>query len=249
MGIVYVGSARSDENKTYNHGEAGDQTGYEVSTQKWYAHSKGWVVLRARDAAKRQLIADAMAAACKNAHIGYDQSQRLTLYNALISGGFSVTRLKKLTKNVECDCSALVRVCILCAGLKDPGNFRTASEPNALLNTGEFDRMIGKSYTDAPDYLCAGDVLVTPVSGHTVVVLTNGDKAGQTPEPIKVVTKPLKSDATMLSMPPEKTIKVVGEFKAGEEAQVFGKSKTNGEWSAVKIGDKKGYIPNTTLGG
>lgn len=247
MGIVYVGSARSDENKTYNRGKAGDQTGYEVSTQKWYCHSKGWVVLRARDAEKRKLIADAMAAACKNNHIGYDQSERLTLYNAMTPIGFSVSNLKKMEKNVECDCSSLVRVCILCAGLKDPGNFRTASEPKALTGTGEFEQMTGKDYTQSPDYLCAGDVLVTPTSGHTVVVLTNGDKAGKSPEPVIVKKHSLICDSAMLSMPPEKSIKCTAVFSAGAEAEVYGESKTNPEWTAVKIGGKKGYILTETL--
>ena len=70
---ILVGSARIDEkNQAYN-GAAGDQTGKEVSTQKWYAHSKGWVLLRAKSAEARERIAACMQAACDNPHIGYDQ--------------------------------------------------------------------------------------------------------------------------------------------------------------------------------
>lgn len=247
MATVYVGSARHDENNTYNGGKAGDQTGTEVSTQKWYAHNKGWVCLRARDKAKRILIADAMAAACKNNHIGYDQSQRLSLYNALSKTGFSVANIRSLSQNVECDCSALVRVCILCAGLKDPGNFRTVSEKTALLNTGDFEWMSNTAYSISSDYLCKGDILVTSVSGHTVVVLTDGDKAGQ--EPQKVVTKgaTLRTDATILSKAPATDSKVITTLDAGAEITVFGVSPSNKEWVAVKCGAIKGYIPKDSV--
>ena len=50
---VRVGSARSNENGGVNGGKAGDQTGREVSTQLWYLHSKGWIVIRAKAPAVR----------------------------------------------------------------------------------------------------------------------------------------------------------------------------------------------------
>ena len=42
---VKIGSARIDEHGQAHGGAAGDQTGKEVSTQSWYAHTKGWVLL------------------------------------------------------------------------------------------------------------------------------------------------------------------------------------------------------------
>ena len=51
---VRVGSARSNENGGVNGGKAGDQTGREVSTQPWYLHSKGWIVIRAKSPAVRE---------------------------------------------------------------------------------------------------------------------------------------------------------------------------------------------------
>ncbi len=54
---VRVGSARSNENGGVNGGKAGDQTGREVSTQLWYLHSKGWIVIRAKAPAVREAIA------------------------------------------------------------------------------------------------------------------------------------------------------------------------------------------------
>ena len=57
------------------------------------------------------------------------------------------------------------------------GNIRTITEPAALVKTGEFEKLIADKYTKSSDYLMRGDILCTPVSGHTVVVLDNGPKA------------------------------------------------------------------------
>ena len=75
---VRVGSARSNENGGVNGGKAGDQTGREVSTQPWYLHSKGWIVIRAKSPAVREAIAKNMEAACQNNNIGYCQGHRGT---------------------------------------------------------------------------------------------------------------------------------------------------------------------------
>ena len=61
--MVQIGSARLNESGKTTGGKAGDQTAREVSTQAWYMHIKGWIVLRAKDPAVREKIAYAMAAA------------------------------------------------------------------------------------------------------------------------------------------------------------------------------------------
>lgn len=172
---VYVGSARSDENGKAHSGKAGDQkSGKEVSTQKWYKHSKGWRVFRAKDRSAALKIAEAMEVACENEKIGYDQWQRLTLYNQAKKVGFDPG---KVTKACETDCSALVRVCCAYAGIMNlPENMRTGDMPKTLMKTGAFVEMKGSKYTDQSTYLGAGDILVTKTNGHTVVVLDNGPK-------------------------------------------------------------------------
>lgn len=172
---VIIGSARIDENGKARGGKAGDQRGgREVSTQNWYKHSKGWRVFRAKDAAAREKIAQTMQWACDTNLIGYDQGERNTLYNAIKNVGFDIL---KLDKPVETDCSALVRVCCAYAGIMLP-DFYTANEPSALLNSGAFVEMTGSTYTEKSDYLIRGDILVTRTKGHTVVVLSDGSKAG-----------------------------------------------------------------------
>ena len=176
---VKIGSARIDENGAAHGGKAGDQTGKEVSTQTWYLHSKGWRVFRAKSIAVAARIAIAMRAACENSKIGYDQGDRGTLYTVAKAVGFDPA---KVTTPCETDCSALVRVCCAFAGVTLP-NFRTPTEASALLDSGAFVELTGSKYTTSPDYLLRGDILVTRTQGHTVVVLTNGNKSGADDRP------------------------------------------------------------------
>lgn len=174
---VRIGHASISENGTIT-GNAGDNNSKEVCIRNWYQHSSGWVVLHCKDTSKREKIAEAMEKACKNDDIGYDQYQRDTLFNNVKDKGFDVS---KTTKKVETDCSALVRVCIAYAYGKDiAGNIRTISEPDILVKTGEFEKLTSDKYCKSSDYLMRGDILCTPVSGHTVVVLDNGAKVGNT---------------------------------------------------------------------
>ena len=169
---VLIGSARS----SYGNTSPGDQNGgREVSTEKYYAHSKGWVVLRAKDPEKRERIAVAMERACANNDIGYDQSTRLTLFNDVKAAGFDPART---TKKVNTDCSALVRVCVHYAGI-EVDNFITSNEVSKLMATGEFEKFTDDAHCKSSDHLLRGDILDTRTKGHTVVVLSNGAKASE----------------------------------------------------------------------
>lgn len=172
---VIIGSARIDERGKASGGAAGDQnSGKEVSTQNWYLHSKGWRVFRAKDPAKAEKIAQDMQYACDNNHIGYDQTDRNTLYDAAKPYKFNCSMVKK---NVETDCSALVRICCLYAGIDVP-NFNTANEASVLMATGAFTELTDHKYTTSSMYLKRGDILLTKTKGHTAVVLSNGSAAG-----------------------------------------------------------------------
>lgn len=169
---VKIGSARIDERGKAHGGKAGDNNGKEVSTQNWYLHSKGWRVLRAKAPSVAEKIAYCMEAACANDRIGYDQYQRLTLYNEAKAVGFNCA---KVEKKCETDCSALVRVCMAYAGIDVP-NFRTTDQARIMLGSGAFYELTGSRYTKQDEYLRRGDVLVTKSQGHTVVVLSDGPK-------------------------------------------------------------------------
>lgn len=178
---VKIGSARS----SYGNTSPGDQSGgKEVSTQSWYLHSKGWYVARPKSAAVAEKIAQAMERACANNLIGYDQGTRNTLYNAVKDKGFDPA---KITKAVNTDCSALVRVCCAYAGINLP-NFTTDTELSALSASGAFTLMVDSKHCDSSDYLCRGDILDTRTKGHTVVVLSDGAKVQRRTDDLKRVT-------------------------------------------------------------
>ena len=178
MATIYVGSARIDERGKYSGGTVGDQkqtsstndTVGEVSMQTFYAHSKGWYIFRPKDASVANAIASAMITACNNKNLGYDQSNRL----GVIKYGVDTT-----TKT-ECDCSALVRACIIKATGKDVGNFTTATETTYLANSGLFENGIAYvNQSTTPVY--NGDILVTKTKGHTVIVVSGNPRGTTTP--------------------------------------------------------------------
>ena len=172
---VIIGSARGDERGRLSGGQAGDQTGREVSTQAWYKTSGGWRVLRAKDPDVAEAIAWDMQAACDNNAIGYDQSENQTLFYAARPYDFDCS---KVAVPCETDCSQLVRVCCWYAGVEAP-YFYTGNEATILLATGAFIELTASDYQNKSDYLRRGDILVTKQKGHTVVVLTDGPKAYQ----------------------------------------------------------------------
>ncbi|MCQ2076889.1 MAG: LysM peptidoglycan-binding domain-containing protein [Bacteroidaceae bacterium] len=171
---IKLGSARGDENGRASGGKAGDQTKKEVSEQSFYMHSKGWHILRAKNKDVAQKLAVCMRNACNNNNIGYDQSQRLTLYNVAGKYGYDVS---KVNKAVETDCSALVRVCCLYAGI-NVGNFTTVNEKDALLSTKAFTLEKCNSSKDVR----LGDIVVTKTKGHTCIVTEVPEQEQKEPE-------------------------------------------------------------------
>lgn len=174
--MVRVGSARIDENGKVIGGQPGDQTGQEVAIEPWYLHSKGWVIIRAKDSQIAEKIAADMEMACKNDLIGYDQSTSWDLYDKVRQYGWDCSRLKVAA---ETDCSSLVRTCVAYATGKNIPWFSTLNQVIVLSDTGYFDIITDAKYTCSPDYVRRGDILCTRTQGHTVVVLDNGAKAGQ----------------------------------------------------------------------
>ena len=253
MGVT-VGSARIDENGKARGGKAGSQNGKELATQAWYKHAKGWVVLRPIDPEQAERIALAMERAIANPHIGYDQGQRLTLYNYAKLVGFDTGRV---TTNVETDCSALVRVCLAFAGIDTP-SFTTANEAKVLLATGRFRQLTGAEYTDRSDRLRRGDVLVTRTQGHTVVVLSDGllaDNADDLPKGATAPADPAEaalwhatSGTYWLRKAPSLTGAKITSMPGGSHVRVYGRV---GSWLAVKVREtgQKGYMSCKALPG
>lgn len=175
--MIEVGSARIDERGNANWGKAGDQNSREVATEPYYRHRLGWYLLRPKEAAVANKLAQAMREACANDNIGYSQSDRYGVLNNLKIYG-SIAKIKAKT---NADCSSLVRACCIQSGIL-VGDFNTSSEVAVLEKTGAFQKAVTVTNDTK---LCAGDILVTRTKGHTVVVTE-----GYPREDEKPTTKP-----------------------------------------------------------
>lgn len=183
MSTIYIGNASIDENGKLSGGTSGDQTGKEVRTRTYYLHNKGWYLLRPKDVSHANAIAKAMIRACNNDNIGYDQGNRL----GIIKYGTNTT-----TKT-ECDCSSLVRQCVIEGTGVDSGNFTTANEKSKLLATGLFENAISVTSSTV---LYNGDILVTKTKGHTAIVVSGNERKTETSESEVYKLNTLKKGST-----------------------------------------------------
>ena len=158
-----IGHASIDEYGKISGGTVGDQNGKEVCTRSYYLHSKGWYLLRPKSVTHANAIAEAMLRACNNNNIGYDQGNR----SGIIKYG------TKATIKTECDCSSLVRQCVIEGTGSDSGNFTTANEVKMLQSTGLFEPTISVT---ASTVMYNGDILVTKTKGHTVIVVAGNPR-------------------------------------------------------------------------
>lgn len=173
-----ISHASSDENGKAKGGKAGDQTGKEVCIRSWY--NKPWnCVIRFTDASMREKIAQCMENAAKNNHIGYDQNQRNTLLAKARKYNYDVS---KVTEDCETDCSALVSVACMYAGIPESiltlhGNCATTRTLKAILKaSGEVDIFTTPLYVSKPDRLIRGDILLKE-GAHVAVVVEGNDLA------------------------------------------------------------------------
>lgn len=237
---VALGMASKDENARYSGGSAGDQSGKEVYIlNTWY--NQNWTsVLRPTDNSLAEKIAQAMEAACENPNIGYDQGQRNTLY----------TEAKKVNMNLaliktpcECDCSSLVSICCICAGLPANiffagGNMRTTFNlEEACLMTGKFTNLTESKYISQKDYLKRGDILLNR-NQHVVVVLGNGKYSEAVTNPDAAIYK-VKVTANVLNVrsQPGQSSPVVGRIYKDD---IYTIVAVEGGWGKLKSG--KGWI-------
>ena len=197
-------------------------------------HKKGWRVFRCKDSARAEKIANDMQYACDNPKIGYNQSQRNSLYNVSKSVDFDCSRVK-----IKCntDCSALVKVCCAYAGINMPP-FSTANEGVTLLKTGMFIELLEDKYTHSPDYLRRGDILVTKTQGHTVIVLSNGSKADKD-DIIHFDNVMVTAKSVFIRKQPDKMSLAIGVGYAGDEFPYIDKI---GAWYCILYKSEKAYI-------
>lgn len=165
-----IGHASGDEHKKLHGGNAGDQTGREVFTRDWY--NRPWnCVIEFIDANMAEKNAVAMEHACKNDNIGYNQYQRNTL---LVEARKHNYDPGKVTKKVETDCSALVALCCMYAGIPESclvvgGNSAyTGNIRHLLEKTGKVKVYTDKKHITSGHYNHRGAILL--YEGHHVAI-------------------------------------------------------------------------------
>lgn len=185
---VMIAHASKDERGKINGGKAGDQTGKEVCIRSWY--SRPWnVVIRFMIPEMRERFAYAMERAANNPHIGYDQYQRNTALTQARKVDYDPG---KISVDCETDCSALVTLCCIYAGIPErslykDGNSATTTTLKARLRaTGTVDIYTSKKYTASPDLLIRGDILL--YEGHHVACVVQGNTVADKPTPSKSIT-------------------------------------------------------------
>lgn len=176
-----ISNCGRDERSKYSGGSAGDQSGTEYQVRSWY--NRPWNhVLRPPTTQIGSELAVIATAAAENNNIGYDQSQRLTYYNALRNADWNP---ENITTKCETDCSASTAANVIAVGhilgisaLANlspslySGNIRSA-----LVGAG-FEDLTSSTYTDSASYLLPGDILL--YEGHHVAInLTAGKNAKQ----------------------------------------------------------------------
>lgn len=175
--MVTIGHASISENGSIN-GKRGDQTKKEVCLRSWY--NKPWnVVIRFFDTDMQDKVAYAVERAAANNHVGYSQNDRNSLLNAVRKFGYDPGTV---TVDVNTDCSALVTVACIYAGIAEcalvkGGNCATTRTLKKLLtDTGEVQCFTTSDYTQKPDKLKRGDILLKEGSHVAVVVKSDSPK-------------------------------------------------------------------------
>lgn len=165
---IKIGHASIDEKNKTTGGRAGDQTGREVCIRTFY--SRPWqYYIECTDDSLAEKAAVYMEQICNNNNVGYDQSQRLTLYNQLKTSNGDVSKIGAC----ETDCSALVAACYIFAGLNINPSCTTRNLRSALIASGKFKAYSDPAHILKDSYARRGSIYLKEGS-HVVMALENG---------------------------------------------------------------------------
>lgn len=172
--MVRIAQASKDERSRYTGGQAGNQSGSELNIREWY--SRPWdTVLRPKTPELAQSVVSVSLRLVKCTLIGYDQSQRTTLYEQCERIGWDINRLNEI-QPCECDCSSLIAVILRFCGISIPKTVYTGNLTSYVLATGQFLCLRDPKYLTGDAYLKAGDIVLN-TAHHVAVAVDTGAKA------------------------------------------------------------------------
>lgn len=104
------------ENGKTTGGKKGDQTGKEVKVGDYYNFGQDKVI-RLRNVAKGRKLAEIAKFLANDNRVGYNQSDRISLFNACKAYGWNWTKIKKAIKDgtfpkCNTDCSSFYATCV-----------------------------------------------------------------------------------------------------------------------------------------
>lgn len=167
-----------DENgkKIWINGQPGDQTGQEVAIAENFSivgDFKPNFVLRPKTKRQAVLSAKACEDGCRNANVGYGQSNRNTLRDEAAKVNYD---LSKITTPCNTDCSAFMTLCAVAGGSKVDYGVNAPSTRSMrwrFYEVDDYEILEDALHLECTDYLKRGDILVDE-DEHTVMVLENG---------------------------------------------------------------------------
>lgn len=235
-----IANCGHDERGRYSGGKAGDQGG-EYHIINWY--SRPWdVVLRHPDKKVRERIAKIAREAANNNHIGYDQMQRLTYYNALKKAKWKPSAIKT---NCETDCSASTVANVIAAGhqlgiekLKSLSpNLWTGNMKSAFIKVG-FKAYTSSKYTRSESYLLPGDILLNEAY-HVAINLTKGSNAVETVTKVDVDGWWGKKTTTFTQQKLKTTVDGIVSRQPSSNKSVLPRASTGWEFTSNYSGGSK----------
>lgn len=157
---------------------AGDQTGNEVSVTEFYKAPWDFCLryFNWELAKKFVSIAKKLAGCVK---VGYDQSQRNTLYQELKAVNFDVDKFILSGAKCETDCSAFVYACLCCLlpDLRSDKNAPVTADMEAYYKNKGFTVLKGTDYLNGLKNQ-TGDILVR-AGHHTAIFQSDVDAVSQ----------------------------------------------------------------------
>ena len=202
----------------------------ELEIVPWYGP---WdYVFRVREAGKARKLAILAEQTCRNPAIGYSQNNkeypRTGFYDELRLNSWDPS---KVTNMCNADCSSGMAAWLNAVGIQIDPNMWTGSEKFLLEQSGWFLTLSDETWTEIPDYLMPGDILLK--AGHTCMVIDYGEQMrGSIPAE---VTRDMNQRMT-----PDAKGKKTGIVKQGCFVDVVLPLK-HGRWYIVSSGGWRGW--------